>query len=76
MSKLTQPMKLNNAILRLLLASKITNDEYMAIVRKLDALTALALRTPERPVRTTSAKLSPELEHDTIMFGTKWGDDR
>lgn len=42
---------LNNSITRLLLATTCTNDEYMAIVRKLDELTALALRAAERPQR-------------------------
>ena len=64
---------LNNAITRLLLASTMTNAEYMKVVGKLDALTALALRQPERPVRTSDNK---KLELDTIMNGTKWGDDR
>ena len=64
---------LNNAITRMLLATTCTNDEYMAIVGKLDKLTALALRQPERPARTNDNK---KLELDTIMNGTKWGDDR
>lgn len=74
MSKKLQAIKYNNRILSVLRTSTITNDELMSITRHLDKLTALALRAADRPARFDH--LSPELQHDTIMNGTKWTDDR
>ena len=70
---MSRAIKLNNQILMVLRRSSIDNDELMEITGKLDKLTALALRQPERPARTNDNK---KLELDTIMNGTKWGDDR